>query len=64
MSIHPVMTDAEVRYIVDALEQLAQHHESWSQDYVYTVQTNEFHHRSNLNVEADLVESWYSQFGN
>lgn len=61
MSIHPVMTDAEVRYIMDAIEQLAQHHETWSRDYVYSVQTNEFQHRSNLNVEADLVETWFNQ---
>lgn len=59
MSIHPVMSDAEVKYIMSAIEQLAQEHETWARDYVYNVHTNEFQHRSKLNVEEELVNQWY-----
>jgi hypothetical protein len=29
-------------------------------DYVYDVHTNEFQHQSNLKVEEELVDKWFS----
>ncbi len=41
-SIHPSMTDKEVDYIVDALEELEKNHKEWALDYEYDLKTNEF----------------------
>ena len=60
MSIHPVMSDAEVKYLVSAIDQLAEEHKTWAMDYVYDVNTNEFHHKSDLKVEEELVDKWFS----
>ena len=35
MSVHPVMTDEEIRFILDAIEQVALHYNEWKQDYIY-----------------------------
>jgi len=42
LSLHPTMTDAELDYILSALEQLVENVEEWQQDYVYSPHTNEF----------------------
>jgi selenocysteine lyase/cysteine desulfurase len=41
MSIHPITTDEEMGYILDAIEQLSTHHQEWGEDYDYQIQTNE-----------------------
>ncbi|GAB5552141.1 MAG: aminotransferase class V-fold PLP-dependent enzyme [Saprospiraceae bacterium] len=33
MSIHPTMTNAELMFILDSIEQLAEHHQEWVKDY-------------------------------
>jgi len=58
MSIHPVMTDEEIRYLCDAVEALHNHHREWAVDYVYNNHTNEFAHRSGDAAEQQLVDSW------
>ena len=42
MSIHPTMSNDELDFIVDALEQLAANFEAWGNDYEYDLHTNEF----------------------
>lgn len=61
MSIHPVMSDAEVDFLCDSVEALAVQHESWGKDYLYDPATNEFRHRSGVDPSAGLVESWYQK---
>lgn len=60
MSIHPVTTDEEMDYILEALEQLAQHHATWISDYRYDIKTNEFIHRTAESEETKLVAKWFS----
>lgn len=60
LSIHPVMTDEEVLYIVDAMTALAANHKAWMQDYEYHLSTNEFIHTSGSQVEMDIVNSWFA----
>tara|TARA_B100000427_G_C15489582_1_gene586910 strand:+ start:178 stop:1644 length:1467 start_codon:yes stop_codon:yes gene_type:complete len=62
MSIHPTMTDNEVRFIMNAIEELSENHLQWSNDYIYNKRTNEFHH---INEECQLnnqkrVEGWFA----
>lgn len=61
MSIHPVMTDAEVDYLLDAIEAVANHHQAWAVDYEYNPRTNEFVHLSEAGPEEQLVRDWFSR---
>ncbi|MCB9080711.1 MAG: aminotransferase class V-fold PLP-dependent enzyme [Lewinellaceae bacterium] len=60
MSIHPVMTDTEVRYIMDALTELARAYPEWSKDYAYNAHTNEFFHKADVHTEQKLVDRWFA----
>jgi selenocysteine lyase/cysteine desulfurase len=42
MSIHPTMTDAEAVYLCEAVADIAQNHQVYSQYYAYSNVTNEF----------------------
>jgi selenocysteine lyase/cysteine desulfurase len=44
-SIHPTMTNDEVNYITVALNELAENHKEWANDYNYNTDTNEFTHK-------------------
>ncbi|HMQ50349.1 MAG TPA: aminotransferase class V-fold PLP-dependent enzyme [Saprospiraceae bacterium] len=59
LSIHPVMSNAEINYILDAIEALASQHQAWAADYTYDRHTNEFRNHANPGVEAALVEEWF-----
>jgi selenocysteine lyase/cysteine desulfurase len=59
LSINPVMTDSEVRYIVDAIIQLSRHHKEWSKDYEYNNKSNEFQHKKGTGLQNDLVDNWF-----
>ncbi|WP_343744223.1 aminotransferase class V-fold PLP-dependent enzyme [Chitinophaga sp.] len=43
LSVHPTMTDQEVRYILDAIETTIDHVKEWSSDYHYDASSNEYH---------------------
>ena len=60
MSIHPTMTNKEIDYILDALDELCLHHKEWATDYIYNVHTNEFKHIAEPQTEMKLVEEWFS----
>lgn len=42
MSIHPTMTESEVHFICDSIEEVSKNHEKWSSDYEYNAIKNEF----------------------
>ena len=42
MSVHPIMTDDEVDYILDAIEELVNEREKWKAAYRYCPNSNEF----------------------
>jgi hypothetical protein len=45
-SLHPTMTDEELYYCMDAMEEIVINGKEWSKDYDYSVATNEFIHKS------------------
>jgi selenocysteine lyase/cysteine desulfurase len=45
MSIHPTMTNDEIRLIVQAVEEIVQNIQSWKDDYVYDIHKNEYYHK-------------------
>jgi selenocysteine lyase/cysteine desulfurase len=61
MSIHPTMTNEEVRFICKSISELALHHESWANDYMYNMTNNEFVHKSFQSTEKELVKQWFKQ---
>ena len=60
MSIHPTTTDEEVRFICEAIKELAVHCKEWAKDYSYDMPTNEFLHKSFVSKEKDLVRQWFN----
>jgi len=58
-SIHPVMTNEEVVFLVSAIKQLAIHHKEWGKDYTYNSHTNEFCHLSGTDSVQTIVNSWF-----
>lgn len=59
MSIHPTITDAELDYILDAVEAVYHNFEAWGNDYVYNRKTNEFRHKHE--IETEIVQDWFSK---
>ncbi|MFT4535233.1 MAG: selenocysteine lyase/cysteine desulfurase [Saprospiraceae bacterium] len=61
LSLHPTMTDEEVRFICDAIKELALNHNAWAIDYKYCNKANEFSHKDGSCGESELVEEWFSK---
>lgn len=56
LSIHPIMTDKEIDYMLDAIEEVSSNIDEFKKDYVYNCRTNEF---TNINPnfkEADTKD--------
>ena len=61
MSIHPIMTNEEVHYILDSIQQVAAHYAEWSKEYNYEPETNEYIHRSFTDGANKLVNDWFNR---
>lgn len=61
MSIHPVMTDEEIKFILKAIEEVALHYPEWKKDYVYEPDTNEYHHVSFKDQVGERVSGWFEK---
>ena len=61
LSIHPLMTDSEMHYIVDAIADLCKFHEEWVQEYEYNNQTNEFRHKGDDDSETERAHTWFDR---
>lgn len=45
VSIHPMMTNAEAAYAVEAIESVVKHYHQWKEDYYYVSAKNHFEHK-------------------
>jgi selenocysteine lyase/cysteine desulfurase len=54
ISLHPMMTDSEISYIIYALDEISRHGLKWAQDYTYNKATNEFTHQSKHHTRVDI----------
>jgi hypothetical protein len=61
MSVHPIMTDEEIDYIIKSIESLAHHFEQWKKDYLYDPHTNEFVHATFVDQLEDRVANWFDE---
>ncbi|MCX6291029.1 MAG: aminotransferase class V-fold PLP-dependent enzyme, partial [Bacteroidetes bacterium] len=58
-SFHPVMSNDEAGFIVDAIRQLCEHFNEWKKDYVYNQHSNTFSH---VQDKPDhRVEEWFEE---
>jgi len=60
-SLHPTMTNEEVRYILHAIREVSLHHSEWIKDYVYLTKKNEFIHQSHVEKlpEDEIMTDWF-----
>lgn len=64
LSLHPTMTDAELRYIVKAIREVCEHHQKYSPDYVSDYQHGNFRHRNEpVAYQQNLLDHWFGQPG-
>ncbi|MDB0027072.1 aminotransferase class V-fold PLP-dependent enzyme [Flavobacteriales bacterium] len=61
MSIHPTMTDDEMHYIMNAIDDVAKNHKDLGADYTYNNQTNEFVYKdkSFSEMNGERAKSWF-----
>jgi selenocysteine lyase/cysteine desulfurase len=59
LSLHPTMTDDEVRFIGESLRQISGNHKEWGKDYTYNRHINEFKLNTTL-PGKNYPESWLS----
>ncbi len=59
ISLHPTMTDKELDYILEAIEEVIANRNEWAEDYYYTEESGQFIHKScPAPVEEDF-RSWF-----
>lgn len=59
ISLHPTMTGKEVRYIVNALEEIHKNHKEWSDDYEYITKKNEYRHKDSEFLSSEKIKRWF-----
>jgi len=59
LSIHPTMTNAEIDFIMDAIELTATNFTGWRRDYTYDASSNECVFKEFKQTEERLVEDWF-----
>jgi selenocysteine lyase/cysteine desulfurase len=60
LSVHPTMTDAEIEFIMDAIQLTAAHWRTWAKDYCCDAGSGQFFHRQAGSAEKDRIERWFS----
>lgn len=57
LSVHPMMTDAELDHVIQGVREIVENVETWKADYTYDSKVNEFRHRTD---NGQLVsDSWF-----
>lgn len=61
LSIHPIMTDKEINFIMNAIEELSKNHQEWSTSYKYHDKTNEFIYKNDSFSlkNRERAKSWF-----
>jgi selenocysteine lyase/cysteine desulfurase len=59
VSLHPVMTDEELYYFIEALKEIVLNHTEWKKDYIYNPKKNEFEHCSASADSTDWIQEWF-----
>lgn len=59
-SVHPTMTDSELDYILNAIDEVICNVKEWAKDYVYSPQTNEYYHHTKNKDDIMPTSDWFS----
>jgi selenocysteine lyase/cysteine desulfurase len=59
MSIHPTMSDEEVKFICDSIRDVAENHKEYVKDYDFDTSTNEFSYKGYERYEEEMVDTWF-----
>lgn len=59
LSLHPTMTNDELNFIMDSLEETIANADKWSEDYTYSSKTNEFYIKENLSLKENIISDWF-----
>ncbi|MGY0392178.1 aminotransferase class V-fold PLP-dependent enzyme [Bizionia sp. KMM 8389] len=62
MSIHPTTTNAEIKYVCESIQLLAENHTEWAKAYHYNKATNEFIHESLGQEQAAELDATISDW--
>ena len=57
-SLHPTMTDEELEYCMNAIEETVKEGLTWAEDYVYSNKTNEYTHKTKEDKHEEIKE-WF-----
>jgi len=57
-SLHPVMTDAEIDYILEALKDIIRNHKEWAEGYLFDKHTGDFVPAQNDHFSIDLEKTF------
>ena len=60
ISLHPTMTEKELRYVINAIRLIGENHLEWSKDYIYDKHTNEFKNINSPEDETVKVIDWFN----
>lgn len=60
MSIHPTMTNSEIRYILEGIKDIALHFTEYSGDYRYNRFKNEFYYREDDQRHNLMIHEWFN----
>jgi len=60
LSLHPTMTNEELKIVIDAVGQIAENYQLWTKDYIYNNYTNEFRHISEPKDKTEQIKPWFS----
>jgi selenocysteine lyase/cysteine desulfurase len=59
LSLHPTMTNDELLFIMNAINQTVENIEEWQKDYFYNRHTNEFNHHSYSQKNLHDFNDWF-----
>ncbi|MDX9925408.1 MAG: selenocysteine lyase, partial [Ignavibacteriaceae bacterium] len=59
LSLHPTMTDDELLFILDSIEETVQNAAEWEKEYNYSKTTNEFTHKKVASEIPLMVKEWF-----
>ncbi|HPE87636.1 MAG TPA: aminotransferase class V-fold PLP-dependent enzyme [Bacteroidales bacterium] len=59
LSLHPTMTDQEVDYMLNAIDEISVHYEKYAGDYIYNKHKNEFRHHAEPEDKTDRIKEWF-----
>jgi len=59
-SLHPTITDKELNFIMDAIEEIVKNIKEFKKDYIYNPEKNEFYHRDEIDADYKYLDEWFS----